>query len=213
VIDVPEFPKLAFAACPKCGEQTTGGGLCFECAAYRDRLVSARSLTEANIPAAYATAKLGAPWLAEKIGRERMARAATSLKARAVLFNGPSASGKTSLAVAMMRAWVDETAEPALFALATELATCKGRARYGAEPGELTNAKSASLLVLDELGPEDYRAPSSPVTEVVFFRHAHAKPTWITTWTTHSDRVERYGDGFARRVVEAARIFSLGAKE
>ena len=210
---LPEFPRPVFGACPSCGGETTGGGECFDCIAKRDRIAEARATTEGAIPKAYATARLTAPWLSVLVGPERIARATANVDARVLLLNGPSASGKSSLAVAMMRAWVEANAEPALFCLATELATCKHRARFGAEAAELTNAKVAPLLVLDELGPEEYKPPASPVTEVVFYRHAHRKPTWVTTWTTHAERIERYGDGFARRLVEDARIFSLRKPE
>jgi hypothetical protein len=202
---IPMGPSPPFIPCKVCGCLTTRSP-CFDCQAKRDRLAAARAETEGAVPPAYEGARMTAPWLRELVGSERMARAEASLGAEKVLLVGPSAAGKTSLAVAMARAWVELNARPALFVLATELATCRQRTRFGVEPPDYAAARAAPLLLLDELGPDDFRAPSSPVTDVVFHRAAHRLPTWITTWTTHEERVARYGDGFARRVIEGARI-------
>ena len=160
--------------------------------------------------------------------RELVARAEASIGATSVLLIGHSGMGKTSLAVAMMRRWSDRTGKPALFCLATDLATAKSRANYGRESGEVAEARTAPLLVLDELGPDEFRAPASPVTDVVFHRHAHALPTWITTWmikpqTDHARKLlgekwdvkpvtEKYGEGFTRRITEGARVIDCSAK-
>jgi DNA replication protein DnaC len=83
------------------------------------------------------------------------------------------------------------------------------RHRLGSESPTVLDALEAPLLVFDDLGTEK-DAPNSALVEVIFHRHAHAKPTWVTTWLSHEQRVNRYGEGFARRLVDGARIIDCG---
>lgn len=199
-----------FGPCDACGEQTSGSR-CFDCEQKSDRIRAAREATLESIPETYRWATMASPLLLERTGGNQslIARAQSAVGATHVLLMGHSGSGKTSLAVAMLRAWSDHHGRAGVFALASDLATARSRSRYGAEAPEVLAALSAPLLVLDDLGT-DKDVQTSAVTEVIFHRDAHAKPTWITTWTSHEERVARYGDGLARRVIKGARIIDCG---
>lgn len=196
--------------CSECGEQTSGL-TCFDCMVLRDRRRDAIERTEAAAPEGFRDCRFGAEGLVARVhgDRQAIARAEAAVGARQVLLRGPSGAGKTSLAVAMMRTWARQKAERAMFVLATDLANCKDRSRLGHEPEVIEAAVAAPLLVLDDVGTEAH-APGSAVVEVVFHRHAHAKPTIVTTWLADEALSQRYGDGFARRLLERVRIVECG---
>jgi hypothetical protein len=220
--------KPTFTTCKSCGCETLGA-LCFDCASTRDRNRDAFEETLASIPPRFRACRFGTDKLVECChGNTRLvAQGEASAGASNVLLIGDSGHGKTSLAVAMMRQWSYLRHEPAIFALSTDLATSRGRAQFGREPDEVRAAREAPLLVLDELGPDEFKAPSGPVTDVVFYRHAQAKPTWITTWMVKPQQdparvaagekwdvravLDKYGEGFVRRIIEGARILDCSA--
>jgi len=199
-----------FTECEDCHGLTTGRR-CFDCERKRDRARDAREKTSDALPEGFRWAVFGSALLLERTGGDHalLERARSAVGATRVLLVGPSGSGKTSLAVAMLRCWAEHNGEQAMFVLATDLASARSRSRFGAESTEVSAALAAPLLVIDDLGT-DKDIPTSAVTEVVFHRHAHSKPTWVTTWTTHEQRVTRYGDGLARRVILGVRIIECG---
>jgi hypothetical protein len=199
-----------FGPCSECGERTSGA-ICFDCDRRRLLSIESREQTLAGIPAWFQWAMLEAPELLTRVrgNGPLIARARMASDATRVVLEGPSGSGKTSLACAMLRAWAAKRAQVARIILATDLASARNRHRLGSESPTVLDALEAPLLVLDDLGTEK-DAPNSALVEVVFHRHAHAKPTWVTTWLTHEQRVNRYGEGFARRLVDGARIIDCG---
>lgn len=208
-----------WTACDECGALTSGRK-CFDCHVRRDRLNEARGRTMRTVPPAFHWAHFASPLLRERAhGRDDLIqRAKDAVGSARVLLIGLSGAGKTSLAVAMARAWVEHRREPALFVLATDLAGARARNRLGSEPAEIAAAVAAPLLILDDVGTESH-VQGSAVVEVVFHRHAHLLPTIITTWIGHGETREsrgaalaaRYGDGFSRRVAgDGARIIDLG---
>lgn len=223
----------AFGPCGKCGELTSGP-VCFDCSRKADKLVGVREKTMEAVPEFFRGVTLRSEKLLKCVGGRRalIARAQAAVGATRVLLLGHSGSGKTSLAVAMMQEWASTACEAAVFAMATDLATAKSRGRFGTEADEIAKARDAKLLVVDEFGSEEFRPPSSPVTDMLFGRHAKARPTWITTWLG-SDRTEafrrlpsaaklekamaavgeRYGDGISRRLFEGARIIECWESE
>jgi DNA replication protein DnaC len=196
--------------CDMC-QQLTSGRRCFDCQRRVKRLWEAREMTLSAVPEGFRWATLDAPELLARIGDDAslLARATAAIHASRVLFLGKSGKGKTSLAIAMMRARVEAIAKPGVFILATDLATARARQSLGSESPEIAAARTAKLLVLDDLGT-DMQTPTSAVSEIVFHRHAHQRPTWITTWLSEEQMIARYGDGFARRVMEGARIIECG---
>lgn len=211
----------AFQSCGKCG-QATVGALCFDCQRGVDLARDAGIKTSDSIPEHFRVCRFGGAKLLECVrGRaDLLARAEANCGATRVLLLGHSGMGKTSLVVAMMRRWSELNGKPAVFRLATDLATAKSRAKFGQESDEISEARQAPLLVIDDLGTDEFKPPSSPVTDVVFHRHQHMRPTWITSWMgtgveaaqavdiAAADRMmgEKYGAGFVRRVFEGARI-------
>jgi hypothetical protein len=218
-----------FGTCAVCGCATVGAK-CYDCQRKQDLAVDARAETIASIPERFRPVRFGSDKILQCChgDRELVARGEAAVSATHVLLIGHSGMGKTSLAVAMMRRWTEQTGKPALFCLATDLATAKARAIYGKENGEIAEARTAPLLVLDELGPDEFRAPASPVTDVIFHRHAHALPTWVTTWLVKPQAdplrrdmgerwdvkpvTDKYGEGFTRRITEGARVIDCSAK-
>ncbi len=165
-----------------------------------------------SVPEAYAWAAQDAPELAARVPRLRdvLARVGALLRAPRVVFTGPAGSGKTTLAVALLRRALAEGLESGEFAHAYRLATA--RARYPLGSGEAPLVESAlrvRLLLLDDLGSER-RTELSAVPDVIFERHADERPTWVTTGLGLDAIAARYGDGVARRIFERAEIVDLG---
>jgi DNA replication protein DnaC len=61
----------------------------------------------------------------------------------------------------------------------------------------ITNARGASLLILDDLGLE--RDPAE-IVDVVHERYERNRPTWTTSGLTLPQLTERYGEAFVRRL-------------
>jgi len=202
--------RPAFRPCSRCSEPTSGGGeplVCWDCREREERAARARELLEGVVPPEFAWASFGSPLLAQRCRFDQgvIGRAREAVGSRRVVLVGESGVGKTSLAVAMLRAWVEKRGAPAHFALATDLASARARAPFGRESTEVSDAIFAPLLVLDDLG-NDQDVPRSAVTEVIFKRHAEQRPIWVTTWMGPERMAERYGDGVARRMYEGARV-------
>jgi hypothetical protein len=136
---------------------------------------------------------------------------------RHLVFSGPSASGKTSLAVACLvargQAAIKFSHPRPLFVSSWRLAVARANHQLGAgEAFEVDRAMNwPGVVLLDDLGSER-PAPSSPITDVIFERHDQDRPTWFTTWATPDETEKRYGAGIARRVFEDATIIDCGGK-
>lgn len=135
-----------------------------------------------------------------------------------LVLTGPAASGKTSIACALVNRLVDRAAKAdaseTLVAMAADTYftaaywPAKARAEAALGKGEapiVDRCIGATLLVLDDLGAEIAR--SSAVPEILFERHHHQRPTIVTTKLTSRAIAERYhafdGEGLARRLLEA----------
>jgi len=172
---------------------------------------------ESTIPAGYAWASLEAKLPA---GDELVARARQALDAgvRRAVFVGAAGAGKTSLAVAMMRAWMTKHRKAAHFAHAHRLGSARLKHRLGqGEADEIQSAIEAPLCLIDDLKDERLTSTTA-IYDVIQERHADGLPTFVTTGlghdeTTARDRVlEIYGDGTGRRIFEGARIFDFSKK-
>ena len=214
--DVLRDATPEFRPCPECGDMTAGRGRCWVCDQKRERKRKARETTELAVPAMFAWSRFDAPELAQrcKCSPEAFGRALGAVACQRVVICGPSGYGKTSIAVAMLRAWAEQVgykfAQPPVFYFAIDLASARSRERFGREAPDVEAAMAAPLLVLDDLGT-DAALATSAVTDVIFKRHAEARATWITTWMTKAEMRSRYGEGITRRVLEDARIIDLGA--
>lgn len=178
----------------------------------RLRRVALRSF-EQSLPLFYRWARLDSPLLATRV---KLAIPGELPTARSVVFIGSPGIGKTSLAVAMLRALLerdlDRTAPESdddanriarryRFAHAHRLGVARLSGLEGA--AELQAAIRAPVLVLDNLGAEA-AIPSNAIPELIIERHAEQRETWFTTESEPRAIAERYGGGIARRVFEGA---------
>lgn len=129
-----------------------------------------------------------------------------------VVFYGPAGSGKSSLAGAMMYEFAIDRGWDGLFVAAYELSQVRIQRAAGTGEAELVETcMHADWLLIDDVGNEK-NTQVSALPDVVFHRHNYMSPTWVTTGLSASELAKTYGDGFARRVYEGARVIRLGAK-
>lgn len=141
---------------------------------------------------------------------------------------GPTEAGKTSLAVACLRWFVQEAERVARhppltsdserrvyrlgagarFITAYDLAKAAVYSQLGRRPELVEQALSATVLVIDELGMDVdvYRHSATSVSEVIHERHAEHRPTIVTTYLTEELIKKQYGAGIARRIFEGTRL-------
>ena len=165
-------------------------------------------LDNPTIPGWFRWARLDAPELRQRVARaQAIAEGEAALGAHGLLIAGPSGSGKTSLACALLRAWdARNPGRHGMFTTAWSLGAARAQHALGAgEAPEVHRAKSADLLVLDDLGSER-DAASNAVPDVIFARAQAGLPMWVTTWMTSQAIAQRYGDGIARRLYEAGLV-------
>lgn len=217
------FVAPEYGPCCRCGREKVVLGShvqCGEC----NREDEERGKREARvqlalslIPEGYAWATFDAqlPAGPELVSRARVALA-TGLGSAA--FVGAPGEGKTSLAIAMLRVWVQTTGKVGRFEHGHRLIQARAHHRLGrGEADIIEKAIKAPLLLVDDLddGP---LAAGSALKDVMQERHAHARPTWVTTalghdLTTAQERVaQAFGDGPARRIFEYAKIFDFSKK-
>lgn len=216
----------------KCGQPVDHAEQCAACAAAAD-LASRLKPTRDSVPPHFRWA-LDAD---EALLRTRV-RCSSAIVTRglvappssSLLMVGATGSGKTSLAVAMLDAWVraePRTRQGALFIEASWLSRARARYKLGADDAPLvTAAKSCPLLVLDDLGSEREDRDGC-ITDVVWARTNDDLPIWVTCGLDAGDAAlspvdtrlaiaesigRRYDGGFARRVVDMAKLLRLGAK-
>jgi hypothetical protein len=212
--------------CRSCPAPVDGSRECRACADAADRERYLRP-THQSIPPRFKWAIGARPELVMERVRgsaELVRRGLASPPASSMLLVGPTAAGKTSLAVAMLDAWV--RAEPyarrgSLFVEAAWLARARARHRLGADEAPLVrDCLTAPLLLLDDLGQEREDRDGC-ITDVVYGRSNAELPTWVTCGLTTRDATleafaeklsQRYDGGFVRRLLEYGKRVTLGAK-
>jgi DNA replication protein DnaC len=210
--------RMRALPCEGCGRVGEGARCeaCIDAEAQRERDAAAtrrRRAIEATIPGSYAWATFDAPELAQRVRNSVALRyTRTLVTAPWIVLRGSAGSGKTSLVVALLRAWVGANATGSgAFVGAQKLGMARIQHRAGdGEPALVETATRARLLVLDDLGSErDHRMNAVP--DVIFERHAEGRATWLTTGLTDEQLEARYGEGTARRVLERAVVVHCGA--
>lgn len=129
---------------------------------------------------------------------------------------GPTGCGKTSAAVARIRAILSRALQGAdrasfefaagiRFTTASEIAIARKRWPLGdGEAPEVEDAITATLLVLDELGYESQGDTAVP--EIIDARYRKGKLTIATSGQTRDGLVARYGDATVRKLVAAGQL-------
>lgn len=172
---------------------------------------------ETTIPAGYVWANLEAKLPA---GDALVARARQAIAAgvRRAVFVGAAGTGKTSLAVAMLRAWMTKNRQAAHFAHAHRLGSARLKHRFGqGEADEISAAIEAPLCLIDDLKDERL-TNATAIYDVIQERHADGQATFVTTGLGINEEearkriLEIYGDGTCRRIFEGARIFDFSKK-
>lgn len=206
-------PEPEWLTC-SCGELTNRVP-CWTCTRELERRSDkTRALADCTrtIPAAYAWSALNAPELPERVKAHASLKTLSQLilAAANVVFVGPAGAGKTSFAVACLR---ERLSEGGIYVSAVHLGQASIRHKAGQGDAPIVEqAATAPLVLIDDVGSEAPTAVSA-LPEVIFRRHEHALPTWVTTGLKFRDMQARYGDGIARRIVERAMVVKLGAKE
>lgn len=176
-----------------------------------------------SVPTEYAWARFDEPLLSRRIGPvaggERVRGSALVSAARrtveeiddrrVVILVGPSGSGKTSLAVAIGTELVErDPSRSFLFVDAYELQEAD-KPRFGGaqfESSLIADAKSADVLVLDELGAERMpRDRASVAAEILHHRHKNGLVTLVATPHRSATLRSLYGDGILRRFADKKR--------
>lgn len=213
-----------------CGTTVRGPGPtwcrpCLEAAEARDRVrIEAGDLAAAleSIPLRWRWARFGGPKSHELFDRVRADERTIAEAARAepwtegAILHGTAGVGKTSLAVAMLRAFLARPAvsldrrKTARFIAARMVPAAKGEHVAG-RSHEYPEALRAAFVVLDDLGAEgDTPSSRAAVTDLLAERHAWERPTIVTTFLDQAAIALRYGDGIARRLFERGLVVELG---
>lgn len=206
----------------RCGADVDGGKQCATCAD-ATALTHALGLTRASIPPRFRwTIDVAPDLLASRVKAPRalVDRGLDAPPSQSLLFTGQTGAGKTSLAVAMLDAWV--RVDPyrrrgSLFVEASWLSRARARHRLGQGEAQLVaDAIEAPLLLLDDLGQEREDRDGC-ITDVVYGRSNLDLPTWVTCGLANGDLSafadhlsRRYDGGFVRRILETGKRVELG---
>jgi DNA replication protein DnaC len=185
-----------------------------EHAQFRERRHEALRSLARSIPPVYRWASFVAPELAERVATpDAIADARRIRLSPRVCLMGASRTGKTSLAVAMLRRWVSEYGRHAEFIAVHRLgfARIQHAAGHG-EPEIVERAMKAPLALLDDVGSERDTG-TNPVPDIVFERHAEQRPTWVTTGLTREQLIQRYGTGMVSRLFDQTKVIRLASRE
>lgn len=137
-----------------------------------------------------------------KLPKEAIKAALRYPRSSNVFIRGASGSGKTSLAVAILRRWIEHGARghfvSSLYA-ARDVADAARSAR--AQAAHMTAIK-APVLLLDDIGFELACAGAGAVCELVGMRRDGFANIWTSAFSDEQLR-QHYGDGIRRRLTEA----------
>jgi DNA replication protein DnaC len=135
-------------------------------------------------------------------------------RSRSLLLYGPYGTGKTGLAVALLRGYVEQEGEPALFTTVPDLLD-RIRRSYGGTADEperklLDHAKTVPFLVLDDLGAErvtDWVAERLFV--IINARHDEDLPTIFTSNLDPEELGGHLGERTTWRIVEMSDVVQV----
>lgn len=211
----------------KCGAPVDGGRACRSCDLREsyDRLLRP---TRKSIPARFRwTFDVTPEALLEHVhtSPELVRRALTQPPSTSLVFYGATGTGKTSLACAMLDAWVrmlPGKRHGAIFMQSSDLSRARARYKLGAdEAPEVTEAMTCPLLLLDELGGRGENDRDGCITDVVWARTNAELPIWVTCGLGAEGQTpeqfaevlaKRYDGGFVRRLLDHGKRVQLGRR-
>ena len=162
---------------------------------------------ERSIPERYRWATFSAEAMGQRVKRrEAVLEGQRTFREPRVILVGEPGAGKTTIAVAMLRARFLVSREPSLFIPAYRLG--QARIQHPAGHGEAPDVLEAMRMrhvLLDDLGVERDTA-TNPIADVIFERDAENRTIWVTTGFTRAQLASRYGAGLARRLFEHATV-------
>lgn len=159
----------------------------------------------------------------KKRALELLTRGAWSRKVGNLLILGPKRIGKTIMVIAMGHKILDAALAGGLDAEAfgfakwlrsmtgLDVGRARAETKLGDEPYLITSAKSASLLILDEIGFEDERQDPNAVRDIIYdrYRHGGKKPTIATSGCTKAELNKRYGSSMVERLTDMGECIDL----
>lgn len=211
--------------CPRCQAPIDGIKLCLACSE-ADHRAYLLGTTRESIPRHFRWAIEATPEALRarvQASPEMIRRGLENPPSASLLFMGNTGSGKTSLAVAMLDAWVrlqPSKRTGALFVEAGWLSRARARHKLGEEAPLVAQALSCPLLVLDDLGSEREDRDGC-ITDVIYGRTNADLPTWVTCGLAQGESTieafaavlaKRYDGGFVRRILEHGKRVTLGVK-
>lgn len=228
--DFSEGPLPPVFCLGGCGlEVTRGSWTCPECLARVAKEEHSAALNKAwnTIPEGlrWSVSLTGPKVLAAVTDHDALARAreiAADLPAHPlVTLVGPQGAGKTTIACALMRAWMNRgramTDQPkervrsrgTRFVRVEDILREHSSTRLGGHVESLDIARNASVLVLDEVGRG--KDTFAVIADLLGERHGNRRPTILTTpHLTAETFAEFTGDGgFARRVFDDATVLRV----
>ena len=162
---------------------------------------------ERSVPERYRWATFSAEAISTRVKRrEAIGEGQKAFREARVILVGDPGAGKTTIAVAMLRARFLVNREPSLFIPAYRLG--QARIQHPAGHGEAPDVLEAMRMrhvLLDDLGVERDTA-TNPIADVIFERDAENRTIWVTTGFTRAQLASRYGAGLARRLFEHATV-------
>lgn len=186
-------------------------------------LAGALSWCRVELPEyAAATAKAraaleGLPEAERPAARELIERARWTRATGSLVILGPTGIGKSKILIALalrvldyaLRVGGDEVvpyASRIRLATGLDLARASAHHKLGdGEPPPILAAKSASLLLIDEIGFESTRYDPDAVRDVIYARYDAGAPTIVTSGCTVAEIEKRYGEAAMRRLWEPGR--------
>jgi DNA replication protein DnaC len=198
--------NLPRTVCIDCGDPLRGPTLCGRCRRHREEMEQEMARYD-SIPEAFRELTFGSEALGARVRcAAAIESARRAIDAPWVILEGATGLGKTSLAAAMMRAWLATHRGPgenAYFAMGPRVATARAQHGFGrGEPEEVRRALGATLVVLDELPSEGPPSSFSTIHDIIYERHAARHQTFVTTWMNPKEAELRYGDGVKRRLFQ-----------
>lgn len=198
-----------FLPCGNCSALSTWP-VCWDCCKDERLRKDMRWLyRECGLPESFYWATFDSPKLRERVKLSNHTFNGiqeTADRSNKVVFFGNKGTGKTSLAVALLRRRVPRC----YYIRAERLARVSIEHPAGrGEPETVTRCKQAALLMVDDIGTDE-QTKTSAVKDVIFHRHDAGLPTWVTTGLQKGAIGEMYGEGFARRLIENAVLVKCG---